>query len=344
MDRVLWNSFEGETREDCDYLKSLGYFVGKYDIYRDVIPEESRESIIPYRVRRGTHHFKNWPDDVRIDEDGSRVIAWQLHTTDGRMVYQNSICEMCALKMAMEDVPEDIRKIGYNSRFIDVQGGSPGQECWNPLHPCTRRDSLRYINTQTRFLEDMQLVCGVDAGHEGTVQSFHFSEGTLSPFQFRQEDAGRRMTSEFYGDDVPKQITEGMLHAACRVPLWELMYHDCAVCYWYWGDSANCCPELLPVRDLFSALWGYPPLYSMTATQWERLKDRIAASYRRAAMTARQVAFLPMTGFMWLTEDRMVQRTVFDGKITVTANFSAQPYVLENGDILPAGEYRMGAV
>jgi len=340
MDRILWNSFEGETPEDCAFLKEQGFLVGKYDIYRDVIPGPAREHVIPYRLKRGEHHFKNWPGDVRMEEDGSLADAWQLHTLDGTMCYQNSICDMCALRMTMEDVPPEIERVGYTSRFIDVQGGSSGSECWNPLHPCTRGDSLRYIRTQTEFLTDLGLVAGVEAGHEGTVLSYHFSEGTISPFQFRQEDAGRRMTSEFYGDDVPEQIRNGMLNAALRVPLWELVYHDCAVNYWYWGDSANCCPDYLPVRDQFDALYGYPPLYSLTATQWERLKERIAASYKRATQTARRVALLPMTGFDWLTEDRMVQRTVFGGEVAVTANFSGADYILPDGSVVKPGEWK----
>ena len=341
FDRVIWNSFEGETPEDCLFLKEQGWLVGKYDIYRDVIPGDARAHVIPYRLKRGEHHFKNWPDDVRIERDGSLALAWQLHTTDGTMCYQNAICDMCALKMTMEDVPPDVGRVGYNARFIDVQGGSPGRECWNPLHPCTRADSLRYVRLQTEYLGDLGLVAGVEAVHEGVVSAVHFSEGTLSPFIFRAEDAGRRMNTLYYGDGIPRQISHGMLHAACRVPLWELIYHDCAVSYWYWGDSSNCCPELMDRRDLFDALYGCPPLYSLSASQWEALRGQIARSYHRATETARKVALMPMTRFEWLTPDRMVQRTEFGGRYIVTANFSAEAFTLEDGSELAPGEYRM---
>lgn len=344
FDRVLWNSFEGETPEDCRFLKEQGWLVGKYDIYRDVIPEDARKHVIPYRLARGAHHFKNWPDDVRMERDGQLSKAWQLHTVDGNMCYQNSICDLCALKMTMEDVPPDVKRVGYNSRFIDVQGGFSGSECWHPMHPCTREDSRRYICQQTEFLGDMGLVAGVEAGQEGAVRAYHFSEGTISPLIFRQDDAGRRMNAMYYGKDVPPQISGGMLNAARRLPLWDLVYHDCAVNYWYWGDSSNCCPEWMPVRDLFDALYGYPPLYSLSASQWEQIKDQVAASYRRATATARKVALLPMTGFDWLTPDRLVQRTVFGGRYTVTANFSQEPFSMSDGSVLPAGAWRMDAI
>ena len=82
----------------------------------------------------------------------------------------------------------------------------------------------------------------------------------------------------------------------------------------------------------------------MRTSSGQFLKEQIAASYHRATATARKVALLPMTGFDWLTEDRLVQRSVFGGKILVTANFSGTAYALEDGEILPPGEWRMQEV
>ncbi|MFR6034756.1 MAG: hypothetical protein ACLUKN_17220 [Bacilli bacterium] len=63
-------------------------------------------------------------------------------------------------------------------------------------------------------------------------------------------------------------------------PLWELVYHDCVINYWYWGDSNCCSPELMYKFDNFNALYGYPPIYSLDVTHWNELKDKIAASYK----------------------------------------------------------------
>ena len=151
----------------------------------------------------------------------------------------------------------------------------------------------------------------------------------------RGPDAGRRMNTLYYGDEIPAVITNYMLNPRHRLPLWELTYHDCTVSYWYWGDSSNGCPELMPLRDLFNALYGLPPLYSLNVTQWRRLRTVVAASYRRATAVAARVGLLPMTAFEWLTEDRLVQRTVFGGEYAVTVNFSNRPYETPQGTIQP---------
>ena len=340
MDRILWNSFEGETPEDCAFLKSKGFLVGKYDIYRDVLPKPDVDKIIPYRVKRSVN-TKYWPEIVRLDEKGEYGKAWKLHGLDGELHWQNSVCDIPALKLTMENVPPDVAKVGYNSRFIDVQAGGYLQECYHPLHPATRSDSMRYINTQLRFLADIGLVAGVEVGCEAAVGCYHFSEGMMSPVQFRAEDAGRRMTTLYRGADIPENFSRYMLNPRYRIPLWQLVYHDCVVSYWYWGDSSNCCPELMIFRDLFDALCGEPPLYSLTATQWEELKEQIAESYHRATPVARAAGLERMIAFDCLTGDRTVQRSVFANGLTVTVNFSNRDFPAEDGTVLPARTFRM---
>lgn len=339
MTRVLWNAFEGETRADCDYLKSKGYLVGKYDIYRDVVPATAVHSVIPYRVRR-SRHTKYWPDDVRREKNGDMARAWQLHTIDGSMVYQNAVCDVCALRMTMEDVPADVAEVGYTARLIDVQSGSGLAECYDPRHPATRRVMRRYIRAQHRFLLDLGLASGGEVGSEDYVSQLAFTEGLMSPVWLRGPDAGRRMNTLYYGEEIPSIIPNYMLNPRHRLPLWELVYHDCTVSYWYWGDSSNGCPELMPVRDLFNALYGLPPLYSLNVTQWTGLREEIAASYARATAVAQKVALLPMTAFEWLTEDRLVQRSVFGERYQVTVNFSDKPFEATGG-LLAAHDWQL---
>ncbi len=326
MDRVLFNSFEGECREDIDYLKAQGMEVGRYDMYRDVIPKPNVSFMLPYRVSRSRHTGTCWPKDVRINENGKYAAAWRLHGTDGKMYEQHSICDVPATRMIMEDVPGFVEDGGYTSWFIDVSMGSTHFECWHPMHPTDRRDSIRYKNIQHQFLLDMGLINGVEVGCEGGAKTYVFSEGMMSPPLFRAPDSGRRMNTLYFGEQIPSQITELDLNPAIRIPLWQMIYHDCTINYWYWGDSSNCCPELMRLRDQFDALYALPPLYSLNMTQWENMKESIAESYQRASGTARLAAFSPMIRFTYLTEDRKVQQTVFENGIRVTVNFGSPEY------------------
>jgi len=117
-----------------------------------------------------------------------------------------------------------------------------------------------------------------------------------------------------------------------------MVYHDTCVSYWYWGDSSNSCPQLMPVRNLFNLLYGLPGLYSFRAADWELLKNDILASHRLLSPIARESSFSRMTAFYWLTPDKTVQRSVFGELLTVTVNFGESEY-REGDDILPPGGY-----
>ena len=333
MTRVLWNNFEGETSEDCEYIKSLGFLVGKYDIYRDVLPADIAHKIIPFRVQRSVN-TKYWPNIVRIDKNGERVKAWQVHGLDGKMYHQHAVCEIPALWLTKKNVSADLQKVKYTSRLIDVQAGTGLRECYSKEHPATRTESAKYINMQHEYLSSIGLVKGVEVGHEIFASTYDYAEGLTSPAYFRIKQAGRRMTDVIPLSEMPEKTFEYMLNPEYRIPLWELVYHDCVVNYWYWGSSSCQCPELMHKLDAFCGLYGYPPIYSVDVAHWNVLKNEIAKSYKRCAQIAKNVGFSRMIDFDYLTKDKKIQKTTFANGKSVIANFSDKDYKLPNGKIL----------
>ena len=81
-----------------------------------------------------------------------------------------------------------------------------------------------------------------------------------------------------------------------RVPFWQLVYHDCAVSTWYWGDGPGChydaAPEVCTRKDLQALLYGGVPLLwrSDEGYGWERNRERLMQSYRRHLHFHREVA------------------------------------------------------
>jgi hypothetical protein len=120
-----------------------------------------------------------------------------------------------------------------------------------------------------------------------------------------------------------------------RVPLWELVYHDCVVSTWYWGDFNNKAPEVWPQRDLFNLLYGAPPMYMFTKQTWEAEKARFAESYKRVCPTVRRVGYEPMLSHEFLSADHTLQRTRFGGGVTVTVNFATTAATLADGRTIP---------
>lgn len=343
MDDVLWGLF---FREDCEHVAYLrdeiGYLATHYEIYRDVIPKPEASMMTPTRLKRN-HMMDSWPEDIAVDADGSLAKTWPIKGKDGRFHWENALCDMMALRRCMNRVPEDKKKYGWEARFIDTTASVGLHECHSADHPMTRRAAAYYRGALLRFLLDIGLVNGTEMISEIYVPALVYNEGAMSPISYRMEDAGRRMATVLWGNDVPESIDKFMLNPKYRAPLWELAFHDCVVSYWYWGDSAVSCPERIRWRDLFCRLYGLPEMYSFSVDNWETLKERIANSYHDTHDVAKRAGYEEMRSFAYLTKDCMVQQTEFE-TLKVTANFGEQPYTCQDGCVIPAGGSRLEAM
>lgn len=336
LDRVLWNSFEGETPEDCAYLKSIGYHVGTYECLRDVFHKGLLDVADPKDFVRAARFLPIADEITRVNADGTLARAWSIPDKAGKMHPMHALCDAMGLEMCRRFIAPEVARIGYDSRLMDVQAGGGPVACWSKTHPCTGREALEALRREHRYMcDDLQQITGVEVGSELLVDAYHYSEGLTScPHPFRKELCWRYKDRALYGADVP-EATKNILHnPRYRIPLWELVYHDCTVSYYYWADSTLMYPELTRTKDLFCALYGLPPIYSMNVSTWNQLKHEVAASYRRATPVARCTMFARMTDFEILTPDRLVQRTRFSNGVCVTANFSSADYRLENGSIV----------
>ena len=168
----------------------------------------------------------------------------------------------------------------YKCRFIDTTTASPWRECYDTNHPLTRTESKFWKMELLRYMsEDQKLVTGCETGHDASVPYLHYFEGMLSLGPYRVDDAGRNMQEIV--TEVPEQISKFQVGQQYRLPLWELVYHDCVVAQWYWGDYNNKLPGVWDKRDLFNLLYGTPPMFMFNRTIWDQYKDRFCAKVTR---------------------------------------------------------------
>jgi hypothetical protein len=142
--------------------------------------------------------------------------------------------------------------------------------------------------------------------------------------------------------EVPERLAQFQVGERYRLPLWELVYHDCCVAQWYWGDYNNKLPAIWHKRDQFNALYGVPPMFMFRAKLWREQKERFVQSYKASAAVTRATARSEMIGHRFLAPDRSVQETEFANGVIVRVNFGNQPFrgeglELEPGVILVTG-------
>lgn len=325
----------GSTAKILEELNQMeGVLTSRYDIYQDVMDPSMYDQLTAVK---GEWPKEAFPQDIRRDVNGALGKGWAVPQKDPSKPMVNCVhlCDRQSVPYVQKRAAEELTRKPYTARFIDVTACSGWDECYAPEHPMSRTDARTW---KGRLLavpgSEFNLILGSETGHEAFVPQCDYFEGMMSLIFARVPDAGRNMAQIWR--DVPEVVEKYQLGERYRIPLWELVYHDCVVSYWYWGDSNCKLPVLMPKRDLFNALYGEPPMYVVTPQTWNDLKDEIFESYRRAEPISRRVGGLPMTNHCVLTEDWSVQQSEFDGRIRVTVNFGPRDFVRKDGKIVPA--------
>jgi len=326
-DAAAATSATRERARQVEAIKGLGYVVTRYDSYRT--------AYAPGKPENAPRHYRS-PDELVRERDGSPRKGWAMKRKDGD--YQGyEVCSPLQLAEARETIPADTAKSGYQGRFIDTTTAAPLMECYSDRHPLSRSDDKL---AKTLLLELVSrhnhLIAGSETGSDWAAPAVHYFEGMMSLSPYRVPDAGRNM----YQYAKP---TEGLLKYQVgpryRVPLWELVYHDSVVAYWYWGDGSNKQPELWNARDLWNILYATPPLWMIDKEKWASEKERFLKSYGAVCPVVRKAAYQTMTNHEFLTPDHTVQRTTFSGGLRVTVNFGGQPFTNEKGATVAAKGY-----
>lgn len=316
-------------------------------MYRDVATPEIRARWTPEqkaaREEDKTYFIHNeaWPDDIVVNEHGERQTCWMIRYDDGTEAPMECMCGTMYPKYASNDIVRDARDRGYEARFVDTVTAAEFVECYHPHHPADRAAEGKWRLRAVEMMSDFGLVTGVEDMMDIAVPYVHYTEGLMSPGPYRQTDAGYHFQKHFYGDDVDAVISGFELNPAYRAPLWELVFHDCLINYWYWGDNSVTHPEFTPTRDVFNALYGTLPLYSVTADNWNKLKETVFRSYPRATKVARMTGYDEMIDFCYLTPDKKVQRTTFANGVVVTANLSDAPYTCDDSVVIGPADYHV---
>jgi len=336
IQRILWSNQRPPS--ELKALNELGVLTSRYDIYQDAMNPANFPKL---RWLHPDWTSEAWArDDLMIGKNGEWIRGWEVETKDGKMLPCGTLCDRQAVAYAQKRIPADLATHPYRCRFIDTTTASPWRECYHPKHPMTRTESKYFKMELLRTVsEKCGLVCGSETGHDAAVPYVHYFEGMLSLGPYRVPDAGRDMMRVW--NEVPESVAKFQTGHRYRLPLWELVYHDCVVAQWYWGDYNNKLPALWDRRDLWNTLYGTPPMFMFNRQSWEANRERFVRSYQMIAPVARATGYSEMLSHEWLTSDHAVQRTRFANGVVVTVNFGDTPYTLSDGVLLPPLGHRV---
>ncbi len=336
IQRILWSA--GGKTEQLQKLNAMqDVLTSRYDIYQDCMDPANFPKL---KHVHGDWTSDGWPKNIMLDAQGNWIRGWRVDGREGEPYWCGVLCDRLAPDYARRRIAAELKEKPYRCRFIDTTTASPWRECYASDHPLTRSESKRWkMELLDVVSREFKLVTGCETGHEASVPYLHYFEGMLSLGPYRVKDSGRRMADVV--DEVPEQVAKFQTGHYYRLPLWELVYHDCTVAQWYWGDYNNKLPKLWDRRDLWNALYGTSPMFLFVRKVWEENRERFAKSYQTATPVARATGYSEMLSHAWLNEDHSVQQTRFANEVVVTVNFGDQAYRMADGATLAPMSHRV---
>lgn len=338
IERILWS--RGAPAEELRALNDMNVLTSTYDIYQDVMDPGN----YPKLGETNADWLPDaWPGEIIRQADGSWRHGWGVDGKDGKRYDCGVLCDSCALPYARARIPADLAKNPYHCRFIDTTTASPWRECYDIRHPMTRTESRKWKMELLQYVShDCHMVTGSETGHDAAVPYVDYFEGMLSLGPYRIPEAGRDMLRIW--TNPPERVVKFQMGQAYRLPLWELVYHDCVVAQWYWGDYNNKMPSLWDKRDLFNVLYGTPPMFMFDKNIWAAEQARFAQSYSNTCPVVRAAGYAEMIDHRILTRDRNVQQTVFANGVTITVNFGSELFTLPTGEALPPNGFHVNGI
>ncbi|MBN1343679.1 MAG: hypothetical protein JXQ73_13405 [Phycisphaerae bacterium] len=234
-------------------------------------------------------------------------------------------------------VRRNMERVPYNYYFVDCDAYGQVFDDYSPLHPSTQQqDAAARVDRMMWIRDTFDVVIGSEGGSAYAAPAIHVSEGLLTPVIGGGDPDMQNRESEhyigaWYPPDRPAKFfaptplkewhRQRHYDARFRLPLNEIVYHDSFVSTHHWASSSLKFSNVLAETVLTEMLYQCPPLYHLTLEAFRKRRATIRRHYDFFSSVHRKVGFAAMTDFAWLSTDRLVQRTVFDDRVEVIANF-----------------------
>lgn len=343
MHGVLSNAHHGlRDKASLRVLNAVGYLTNEYDNVTDILDgptgqQSDSVSEAALHPLPGYGPTGGWVDDAHAYTIRSSAFA---------------------LRAMKSYVPKALEEYGFNGRFLDVLMAIGLNEDHHPEHTFDHRQDLANRRGVFEWLNSQGLVVGTEHGNDWGIDLVEYTEGSLSgPFWWLHDNPEGwhlvRFTKPEPGEKYHQEYLKFGHDYGNRIPLWQLVYHDCAMSSWYWLDTPGihygADPEITDRKDLFTLLYGGLPLMWRDQTDygWPQESRRFMRTYHDTCPFQEELAFSQMVSHEFLSEDMALQRTRFSSGHSVVVNFSTGPrqYLTESGETLtlaPKGFWASG--
>ncbi|MBA2433766.1 MAG: hypothetical protein H0V54_01535 [Chthoniobacterales bacterium] len=308
--------------------RGLAVFYGKHPIDRALFDGIKKLGWVPGSYHMPTGNLfrvgrRGWPNAILT----GRMEADKLRRQSGPKGWER-ICAKFQLPRWLEKAKGLIASYGTQLFYFDtlVVQLAP---CLSPSHPSTIEENQQARLELAQETRELGTVVGSGEGVSPTwaLPGLDFYEGLMSLRTYA--DPNLKIPSGGYDTDLGDSYASDaafILDEKRRIPLYQLAFHDYVAGTWVWRDTNFQSRPFAWKKDLFNVLYGTMPMWHINRQLWERHKTEYVESYRAIVSIRSRIGFARMTGHGWLTPDRSVQYTDWEGGQRVIVNFGSRVY------------------
>ena len=251
------------------------------------------------------------------------------------------VCAQKQLELAKrpQNLPETYRLFKPFSYFIDTTYAVGPRECYDAAHPIDRNSDIAWKVKLSDYARDLFGIFGSECGREWALPHSDFFEGLVG------------VSGRYYHNLKPQEL------GAIVIPFWEMVYHDCQICFGKYGYSPDKAAEfvahhILCARPLY--YHSFPDhLYWKLTSEYPESADDVPpeACYTRCdngwgsgmhpldvfiknthevlGPLHKATAYDRLTDLKFLTDDRLVRQAIYGQGNTATkviVNFGAEDF------------------
>ncbi len=346
--QALWSNAQ-ERVDAALAVRKMGYTTYRYDQYRDTFKLEPGANVY---LQVNTEAFPEW-----VVRNAQQKMIQAFGPKSG------VICPDFFMQMAKKYLPPEFSTYDYPAWFLDCLGSvefNAESECFDPNHPCDRFDSRKERENLLRYVNEQKRIAGTECGLDYLIPYVHWFEGatTLVNWVEAFDTEASETPASINASEVMtlgKSVTQRVaafkpnekapltksLSTRYRIPFYSLCHHDEVIVTWRWEDGMNKQPVYWQYKNLWSVLYGAPPMYRPSLSTLRTYQKEIGQTDRYVSSWVRAIAFDAMVSHRFVTLDKFVQETEFSSGKGVIVNFGDKDFVTQEGQAVPSMDYRI---
>jgi hypothetical protein len=320
-----------------------GYLIAPYDDYMGLIAPGERPDWAT--SQQGRRAYEACPI---IQANGRPRTGFM-----GTGFYANTLCVTASLKARVTALKQ---AAGYNSWFSDVSATGmvfddyrPGREMTQARHAKANNDVQRW------WSETVKVPLGSEVGNAVTSQGIAFAQGTETPVfgwgdrEMNRDESSAYFTGKWFPPEQPDKFFAPaktkplyrMLHFAPTVvvPLYQAVFHGSIITTHHWTYDNLKLSDVAQDRELTQLLHNVAPTYHLSAGSLDERLPAIRRQYGVFRKLHEELALQAMTGFAWLSADKLIQQTSFADGSHIMVNYDVTARRVK-GAVLPGRSLR----